>query len=199
MVTKRKPSQQPSSDPDQDPLVDIPEVEQWRIIKESGILKTIPVEPEVEVSSPETGQEAEGLSPLAEEIFGAITLIIPHSFLLLMMEMLIHYQYGRQPTLKALADRMIPAVPILSVLIFYTSRYKHTRSMQAGLFLAALITGGRLIYNINIASWKLNMRQSPPLATIWVYAVVQLDLIPAVLSLVLLAGWVRYQKLSLFF
>ena len=68
------------------PLVELSEEEQWRIIRESGVLQTV---------APAGGQDAETeketeeplLSPFTEECFAALALIIPFCFLLLMMEM----------------------------------------------------------------------------------------------------------------
>jgi len=58
--------------------VELAEDEQWRLINESGILQ--------KVSTKKEDEEEEDY-PLAEEIFSAVTLIIPFSFLLLMMDM----------------------------------------------------------------------------------------------------------------
>ena len=70
------------------PLVNIPEAEQWRIIKESGLLQRIEKEPPTASDAPHREEgEGDGLSPFAEEVFNAIMLIIPMSFMLLMMEM----------------------------------------------------------------------------------------------------------------
>ncbi|KAG6857352.1 hypothetical protein H0H87_005655 [Tephrocybe sp. NHM501043] len=101
MVRQRKNQQSDKRliDPSSE-VPDIPEKEQWRLIKESGVLnklKTIPSEMED--------------TPVAEEIFNAVIIIIPISFLLLLMEILIHFQYGKHPTLKTLVDRMVSGVP----------------------------------------------------------------------------------------
>ncbi|KAH9938662.1 uncharacterized protein B0H18DRAFT_968202 [Fomitopsis serialis] len=103
-------------------------------------------------------EDEEGL-PLAEEIFNATLFIIPMSFLLLLMEILVHWQYGKRPTYQALADRMLPGVPILSIFIFYTARYKRFRWMQFLLFILSLAVGPRLIWLINMASWRVVMQQ----------------------------------------
>lgn len=83
MARNRKPKASSRSDSSEQgkPLLDIPESEQLRIIKESGILQAAPLD-----ITPEYENE-QLLSPLTEEIFSATTLIIPHCFLLLMMEM----------------------------------------------------------------------------------------------------------------
>jgi hypothetical protein len=59
---------------------DIPEDEQWRLINESGILHKVD-------SVSQTNDQEKDSIPLAEEIFNAVTMIIPISFLLLLMEM----------------------------------------------------------------------------------------------------------------
>lgn len=81
----RKPSQVPSSS--EKPLVDISEDDQWRIIKESGILEQVPTPPTSARLQAQREDVEQLLSPLTEEIFAALALIIPHAFLLLMMEL----------------------------------------------------------------------------------------------------------------
>lgn len=86
MAKKRKDAAVPSeteSEP-QKPLVEISEQEQWRIIRESGILGEIPTGEKDEKAEDE---DKPLLSPFTEECFAALALIVPFSFLLLMMEM----------------------------------------------------------------------------------------------------------------
>ena len=90
MARNRKSGTRPSDVPSRGgaPLVDIPESEQWRIIRESGILKQVPKEGQAKDATQDGAEESsEGLSPFAEEVFNAIMLIIPMSFMLLLMEM----------------------------------------------------------------------------------------------------------------
>jgi hypothetical protein len=77
------------------PDLQISQEEQWRLIEQTGILKKVPTpdhEPtpgstrpraDQEINDEEGGEEY----PLAEEIFAATTLLVPMSFLLLMMYM----------------------------------------------------------------------------------------------------------------
>ncbi|KII94779.1 hypothetical protein PLICRDRAFT_33590 [Plicaturopsis crispa FD-325 SS-3] len=171
------------------PLIELSEEEQWRLINQTGVLKEAAAQDE----------PLEEPTPLAEEIFNAVLLIVPFSFLLMMMEILIHFQYGRKPTFGDIADRMVSGVPILSIFIFYTTRYKDRRRMQFLLSLISIASGMRLIYMINRSSWRDNMRQCPPLATMWVYTVVQLDLGPAFGSLSIVGAWVWWKGLKLIY
>ncbi|GJE84691.1 hypothetical protein PsYK624_007670 [Phanerochaete sordida] len=195
MAKKRKDAgaSSPANKQSQKPLVDIPEQEQWRIIRDSGILQSVPA------GEKESEAEEPLLSPFTEECFAALALIIPFSSLLLMMEILVHYQYGRKPTLEAITDRMIPGVPIITVFIFYTNRYKYDRRMQMAFFVLACTTGIRLIYMINWANWRDNMKMLPPLATAWIYGIAQLNLGPSVASLAVVGGVTWYKKWQLKF
>jgi hypothetical protein len=74
------------------PDLQIPRGEQLRLVEQSGILEKIATsdhEPTPSSTPPRTSQENgdEEEYPLAEEIFAAVTLLIPMSFLLLMMYM----------------------------------------------------------------------------------------------------------------
>ena len=73
------------------PDLQISEEEQWRLIEQSGLLKNVPTSDHEPTSSstPQAnqGNDNEEEYPLAEELFAATTLLIPISFLLLMMYM----------------------------------------------------------------------------------------------------------------
>ncbi|KAJ6614331.1 hypothetical protein B0H10DRAFT_2165139 [Mycena sp. CBHHK59/15] len=165
--------------------LNIPQEEQWRLINESGVLKKVDTPAENQIS-------------LGEEIFSSVLLITPFSFLLLLMQILIYQQYGQEPNLKTLVDMMVQGVPILSVFIFYSSRHKPDKRMQSLLFLMGTAAGARMLYLIKRGSYLVNMRQCPPLVTLWVYVVVQLDLGLAVLNLLMVATFCWWKELDLF-
>lgn len=82
MARNRKANADTSSSSESPQNLEISEEEQWRLVNETGILKRAipPSSAVVEVKEQED-------TPLAEEIFNSVTLIIPFSFLLLMFEM----------------------------------------------------------------------------------------------------------------
>ena len=73
------------------PLIEIPEAEKWRLIRESGLLERF----EDSDQSPAThamtsnpgATDDDGPPLLAEEILNAFMIIIPHTFFLVMMDM----------------------------------------------------------------------------------------------------------------
>jgi hypothetical protein len=74
----------------QSPYVQLSEEEQLRLLKQTGILEEVPVsgqKHEASSTPPQASDDDNEDYPLAEEIFAATTLLIPMSFLLLMMYM----------------------------------------------------------------------------------------------------------------
>jgi hypothetical protein len=78
MISKKLPSETAHVDP-QRPLIEIPEEEQWRVIKQTGILDAAKLQDQQDA--------AEERTSLGDEIFNAVLLIVPFSSLLLLMEM----------------------------------------------------------------------------------------------------------------
>jgi len=64
------------------PLIEIPEDEQWRLIKQTGILSSASLD-----TAPTTNPASNEVMSLSDEIFNSILLIIPFSSILLLMEM----------------------------------------------------------------------------------------------------------------
>lgn len=79
-------SQAPSKDVPEKPLIEISEEEQWRIIKQTGILNTLE-EREAAPTSQIPSLIIEEPTNLGDEIFNTTLLLIPFSSLLLLMEM----------------------------------------------------------------------------------------------------------------
>ncbi|KAL1740001.1 hypothetical protein HDZ31DRAFT_68375 [Schizophyllum fasciatum] len=109
---------------------------------------------------------------------------------------LIHQQYSQEATVGAILSRLVSAVPIMGVFIFYTTRHKHTRAGQLALLALSLFAGPRLLWVLAHKGYAVNVRQAPPLATAWIYAVAQLELGPALVSLALVGGWARWAGLG---
>ncbi|KDQ64868.1 hypothetical protein JAAARDRAFT_28517 [Jaapia argillacea MUCL 33604] len=179
-------------------IEEISDEEQWRLINESGVLQKLSSSNGASAADKETEPTADEMG-LAEEIFNAIIFIMPFSFCLLMMDILIHLQYAKRPTVAELAERMLSGVPILAIFIFYSSRYKAYRQMQVLLFWISIAVGTRLIWLVNRGNWLVNIRQCPPLATAWIYTIVQLDLGYAVLALGAVGSWAWWAEMKLMF
>jgi hypothetical protein len=80
--SRRRSSSQDSSSSHPEPI-NIPEEEQWRLINETGVLASSPADMDDSSEQEETS--------LADEIFDAVLLIVPVSFLLLLMDMCVFF------------------------------------------------------------------------------------------------------------
>ena len=76
-ISEKLPSETTAQTLPQKPLIEIPEEEQWRIIKQTGILDAAKLQ----------DQQVEERKSLGDEVFNAVLLIIPFSSLMLLMEM----------------------------------------------------------------------------------------------------------------
>lgn len=87
MVRQRKETT--SADPSATLVEGISEEEQWRIVEQTGILKSIPKTAATPAKTSNIRKEDEDAlcSPLCEDIFNSILLIIPFSSLYIMMDM----------------------------------------------------------------------------------------------------------------
>ncbi|KAG2152148.1 hypothetical protein BD769DRAFT_1342820 [Suillus cothurnatus] len=194
MAKRRQTTQAAQTTPTQKPIVEISEDEQWRLIEQTGVLRKIS-----DIQNPGDSEITDDVEPLplADEIFNAVVYIIPSTFFLIMMDILIHQQYAKKPTAGEVAGRLVTNFPILSIFVFYTTRHKANPRMQLALFILSLGVGPRMIWLINRGSWLVNMRQCPQFATIWLYTVVQLKLNWAVLALVMIGTWAWFTEMKL--
>ncbi|KIM68614.1 hypothetical protein SCLCIDRAFT_105377 [Scleroderma citrinum Foug A] len=192
MAKTRKNASKATSDDLQD--IKISEEEQWRLVRESGVLSKVAVNTDAKESKSEPN---DGPGALAEEIFDAAIIIMPMTFFLILMEILIHHQYARQPTFREVVQKLLNTLPIMSVFMFYTIRHKHNTHVQVALFLLSLGVAPRMIWLVNRGNWLTNIAQCPQFATIWLYTILQLNLPFAVLSLCLVGTWTWWSGLRL--
>ncbi|EJT97611.1 hypothetical protein DACRYDRAFT_58865 [Dacryopinax primogenitus] len=184
-------------------IEEIPEDEQWRLVQESGILKQVPQIPQgTGTKTLPDPQPTEN-----DEIFQVFVYLIPFSSLYALMDILVHQQYRQAITFSGEVSKLIEAVPILAVFIFYSmssslkdlqaKRHKTRRWVQGVLTLLTCASGMRLFWVVNKGTWKAVMRQAAPLSTVWIYGIVQLHLIPAVISLCVIGAFVKMKNLKI--
>jgi hypothetical protein len=77
----------------------------------------------------------------------------------------------------------------LAPFIYITNRHKSKRMTQALMAVGSALVGSFLMYTLRHSPSLGQMMRAPGLATVWVYFIIQLDLIPAVLTLALVASY----------
>lgn len=85
MARRKGKPQAPAQNTDGSEM-EISEEEQWRLVNESGILGKVS-----SISRTQVTNDEDEATPLVEEIFNTVLMIIPFSFLLLMMEMFVPF------------------------------------------------------------------------------------------------------------
>ncbi|CAG8472474.1 23279_t:CDS:2 [Cetraspora pellucida] len=140
--------------PQNEVIDDIPEEEKLRLIKSTGLFNTL------------KGAERERSEQIDQDdptnygfTFQAFIYTIPLCAVYSMMDILVHKQYNQDVAFIPFSTRVIKISP------------------------SSILCGCHLIWVINKANYYGVMRRCPSLATLWVYFVVQLRLVPAALSL----------------
>jgi len=211
-IHNRRPIAEPSSsyDPTKD---DIPDDEKWRIIEQSGLLKRAPqqanpTKPASSSSKKPKGKgkdkdresddndEAQGFEELKDEdddftweehVFQAVFFSLPFSVLYGTFVLLVNMQYRQDYLWSEIVLGSLKMFPVLLVIIYPTNRFKSSLVMQAIMTLAGMFCGSYLLYITSKASMYGTMLQTPGLATLWVYIIVQLDLAWALGGLAIIA------------
>lgn len=95
--------------------------------------------------------------------------------------------------------RVIPVLAIATWLMHTTTAKRTLRPLRQVAFLAgATVTGTTLIWSGNKMAYYAVMKRAPPLATLWIWSVVELDPAPALLSAILVGVWAWWNELGLF-
>ncbi|KAI8093686.1 uncharacterized protein BX664DRAFT_330322 [Halteromyces radiatus] len=125
----------------------------------------------------------------AQYIWQAIFLSIPFGLLLAAFDVTVKVQFDEPWDYYGLGLRAIKAAPALCPVIYLTNRHKAKKWTQVLMTLGSITVGAFLLYTLQHSPSLGQMLRAPGLATIWVYFIVQLDLIPAVFSLAIVAAY----------
>ncbi|KAJ1343123.1 hypothetical protein BSLG_002149 [Batrachochytrium salamandrivorans] len=142
----------------QSPLIDLSQDQQWDIINKTGILHKVP-------GAKSTKTAANGntsTEPLKDEeprLLAAVLMSFPMIMFHLTLDYVVHFQYG------------------------FLSDFTVMHVVQWLLAAAALIVGNMLIYYTTVDETFGAMLKAPGLSVVWVYLVIQMDILPAMVSL----------------
>eukprot|EP00842_Homolaphlyctis_polyrhiza_P005000 jgi/Hompol1/5500/HPOL_004478-RA len=173
------------------PLVDLSQDEQWKIINETGVLHKV-----ADTKNKNKSQRSSSSNSTNNEtaIADAVLMSIPMTLFHGILDYVVHYQYGFLEQFNAthVLTRQLPLMPALVVFMYATTLIKHHLLAQLLFAAAAIGVGIWLIHQSTVVETFGAMLQTPGLATIWVYLVIQMDLVPALISL--LVAFIYYQK-----
>ncbi|WVQ73951.1 hypothetical protein IAR50_003532 [Cryptococcus sp. DSM 104548] len=124
-----------------------------------------------------------------DEIFNTLIMAVPFTFLYLLLDILVHLQYSHRPGYDLLINHLIKAFP--------TNRHAGHFTTNSALMAASILSGCRLIWLVNKASWSVVTAQAPPMGTLWILTIIQLPLGRAVMCLMIVGGWIWRSGLSI--
>lgn len=96
-------------------------------------------------------------------------------------------------------SRLLNFFPGLLFLIHYTLHRPSHLFTRLLFFSLSTLGGSWMVWLINRESYIYIIGRCPALGTLWVYAVVRMDLLDAVISLLLVGGFTWYKNLKLVF
>ncbi|RDA84005.1 hypothetical protein CP532_3142 [Ophiocordyceps camponoti-leonardi (nom. inval.)] len=113
-------------------------------------------------------------------------------------DVLVQHQYGTEIIWWELSVRTLRAWLLFLILVYTLHPHQATSlpllppplqrpARQTIFFLSSLLCGCYLIHLSNTAGYLATMKRAPPLGCLWLWAVVELDLAAAVVSLVAVA------------
>ncbi|GAC76734.1 hypothetical protein PANT_22c00180 [Moesziomyces antarcticus T-34] len=144
-------------------------------------------------------QEATEMSPQVESILDLIIWTMPFGFMYTLLDVLVRQQYGDTVGLADEAVRLIRALPVLGFFIHFNLTSQRQALIQVLLFGICSACGCSLIYIVNKSSYDVVIQRVAPLGTLWIFSVVRLDLLPACISLGIVAMFVQQMKLRIMF
>ncbi|KAI8888265.1 hypothetical protein K501DRAFT_321014 [Backusella circina FSU 941] len=157
--------------------------EKLRLIDQTGLLK------KVKIREQELIKQKQHVTTTSEYIWQAIFLSIPFGFLMATFDVTVKVQYSEPWNYPGLVVKCAKSAPALAPLIYITNRHKSKRVTQALMSVGSALVGSFLMYTLRHSPSLGQMMRAPGLATVWVYFIIQLELIPAVLTLALVASY----------
>ena len=122
------------------------------------------------------------IGPFGQAIFFGLTLTMLHFTL----DVLVHNQYRQEIGWDLILQRTLTAFPILVLLVYLLHRLnpESTSIWVQALFLGMSVGSGcYLIYSSNELAYFAVMQMAPPLGTLWVWSVIEMQLLVALSSL----------------
>ncbi|KAG0245862.1 hypothetical protein B0O80DRAFT_495851 [Mortierella sp. GBAus27b] len=166
---------------DSSDIDDIPDPEKWRIITESGILEQ--ANARENRSMAHRNQEIEEAD--RDYLFEGIFFSIPTACLFIVMDILVHRQYGETYSGPDVISKLVKVFPAIFIMVYFSNKHKSSKFVQAIMFVVSTICGCYFLHTMYRSPALGIMLRAPGIITILVYCIVQLNLLPAVVSLAL--------------
>ena len=141
--------------------------------------------------------EDEAIGPMGEATVWSISLAIFHFTL----DVLVFHQYRQSIEWGEIVKRMFTMLPALWVAIYIlhvrsVMRWKWSR--QVLFWVGSTVAGCYLIKSGNKYGYYAVMKRAPPVGTVWVWSVVEMELVPAVVHVLVVGGYMWWNGFTNF-
>ncbi|KAI5807017.1 hypothetical protein EDC01DRAFT_637846 [Geopyxis carbonaria] len=139
--------------------------------------------------------EEDLIGPAASTFF----FVVPLLMLLGAFDVLVHHQYRQELVWGEIWGRTARGAPVLYAVHYVLHPRRHWITARACLFALAVAAGCYIVTAANKWAYYYSMQYAPALGTLWIWAVVELDLGLAVASCAGVAGytwWKGYAVIS---
>ncbi|KAA8912903.1 hypothetical protein FN846DRAFT_903259 [Sphaerosporella brunnea] len=148
----------------------------------------------------EAGEEDKEAEEM-EEVFGhranTFFFAVPLTILLFWLDVLVHMQYRQQTDFKLVIMRCIKAFPAIYAIHYVFHPRRMWVTVRMFLFGMSIAAGCYIVKAVNKHGYYFVMKKTPPLGTLWIWAVIEMGLMEAVLSLVAVYGYTYYAGYSI--
>ena len=82
-------------------------------------------------------------------------------------------------------------------MVYATHPRRNWKIVQLAFFAAAVAAGCFLTYNVNVNGYYAVMQRAPPLGTLMIWCVIEMELLPAVTTCAAIGGYIWWNQLSI--
>lgn len=141
--------------------------------------------------------DEEPLGPLAEGIIYSLTMAVTH----LTLDVLVYNQYREDVIWGEIFSRAGTALPIFFLLVYlshvdFSNRFPLLRNLA--FFAGAIAAGSYLVHSGNKHGYFYVMKAAPPVATLWVWATLEMDVQYSALSAAAVLGYSWWNNFTFF-
>ncbi|KAF2486383.1 hypothetical protein BDY17DRAFT_291399 [Neohortaea acidophila] len=137
------------------------------------------------------------IGPIADATFWSIILATLHFTL----DVLVYSQYRQEIEWTVITKRTITMIiPLFVLVLLLRSSIVRQFPLPRQIFflIAGTISGCYVIYAANVYGYYAVMKQAPPLGTLWIWSVIEMDLPFAVASVAFDLGYVWFKQYSVY-
>ncbi|KAF9572431.1 hypothetical protein EC968_009909 [Mortierella alpina] len=185
-------SENSSDASDSSDIDDIPDPEKWRIIKESGIMDQVKAGDESRRVSNKRRHRQHDDDKDRDYVFEGIFFSIPTTCLFVVMDILVHRQFGEDYGASDIFHKVIKVFPVILFMVYFSNKSKNSKFTQAVMFVTSVICGCYFLHTMFRSPAMGIMLRAPGIITILVYCIVQLNLLPAFISLALCGLYYKF-------